>query len=335
MYCSMTPIWHLRPVLQWTGLVTCFETALRVDVERRAALDAEIPAKRSPTIGWSHGTNRYGRPSARAISGPKCSPGGGSPQRTAAWRPPAVFLFRQEELGLLDCNMMDSILRIAFKEAAPASPRHPRLPLHQRLTLAVRQRMDPEPTSCAVGRNPVSRAFAGGRDHRDSPDSQYRAYPWYPQGTRLHRACLLRSMISASATPTSRSSANCRSTSLELDRTLGSCDLETDSNAHALAERVLALASRLNIKATAEGVENRAPIRNPARQRLYDHAGLLDRASSSRYHPRSGNTPIRCAGVAHPALSVHKSASVRMSMVAWRVMMRWFLVSALARIESQ
>jgi diguanylate cyclase len=41
---------------------------------------------------------------------------------------------------------------------------------------------------------------------------------------------------------------------LKLDRTLV-CDIETDENAHALAECILGLASRLKIKVVAEGVE--------------------------------------------------------------------------------
>jgi EAL domain-containing protein (putative c-di-GMP-specific phosphodiesterase class I) len=43
---------------------------------------------------------------------------------------------------------------------------------------------------------------------------------------------------------------------LKLDRTLV-CDIETDDNAHALAECILALASRLKIKVVAEGVETK------------------------------------------------------------------------------
>jgi EAL domain-containing protein (putative c-di-GMP-specific phosphodiesterase class I) len=41
---------------------------------------------------------------------------------------------------------------------------------------------------------------------------------------------------------------------LKLDRTLV-CDIETDEHARALAEGILGLAARLNIKCVAEGVE--------------------------------------------------------------------------------
>jgi diguanylate cyclase len=232
------------------GCVTRFETALRLDVERRAALDAEI----RDAVGhnrlepwyqpiWKLGKQAY--VGAEVLARWRC--------RDGSVRPPAAFLSTVEELGLLD-NMMDGVLRVAFKEAAPAvssgaldylsinvSPSQfdrgwtqKQLPALLSETQFPARSLVVEITETALVNN-IDRT----RNTLQALSAQGVRIALDDFGVGYSNFSLLGKLPFHI---------------LKLDRTL-ICDIETDSNARALAECVLALASRLNIKVTAEGVE--------------------------------------------------------------------------------
>jgi diguanylate cyclase len=232
------------------GCVTCFETALRVDVERRAALDAEIREavahnRLEPWYQPIWTSKKEGYVGAEVLARWRC--------RDGSVRPPAAFLSSVEELGLLN-NMMDSLLRVAFKEAAPAV------------------------SSGALDYlsiNVSPSQFDEGWTQNQLPAllSETR-FPAQSLVVEITETALIHNIERTRTTLTALSAQGVRIALddfgigysnfsllgklpfdiLKLDRTL-ICDLETDSNAHALAECVLALASRLNISVTAEGVE--------------------------------------------------------------------------------
>jgi diguanylate cyclase (GGDEF)-like protein len=234
------------------GRVTCFETALRVDVERRAALDAELreAVDQNRLEPWYQPIWRFGEQSyvgAEVLTRWR--------SRDGSVRPPAAFLSSIEELGLLD-NMMDSVLRLAFKEAAP-----------------IVSSGSLDYLSINVSPSQFDRGWTQNQLPALLAETQFPAQSLVVEITEtalVHDIDRTRATLMALTAQGVRIALDDFGVGysnfsllgklpfdiLKLDRTL-ICDIETDNNAHALAECVLALASRLNIKVTAEGVETK------------------------------------------------------------------------------
>lgn len=232
------------------GCVTVFELGLRADMERRAALDANVrdAVTHDRIQAWFQPVLR--RSSGRFVGA----------EALARWhlpngevRAPAAFLGTVEALGLLD-TMMENMLRRALPEAV-------RMITHGTLEYLT---INVSPTQFnqgwALNRLPGLLAETG--------------FPPSALVVELTETALLRDIDSTRQMLMALSAAGMRIAiddfgvgysnfsllrqlpfdMLKLDRTL-ICDIEGDEHARALAECILELASRLQIKVVAEGVE--------------------------------------------------------------------------------
>jgi diguanylate cyclase (GGDEF)-like protein len=230
--------------------VTSFDAALRIDVERRAALDAEV---REAVCGdriepwyqpiWHSGTTDY--VGAEVLARWRMPDG--------VVRSPADFLSSVETLGLLD-TMMENMLRHALCEARAA---------------VVNGSLE------YLSINVSPSQFNQGWAVKSLPGLLAETrFPAHALVVEITETALLNDLERTRAMLVALTSQGMRIAlddfgvgysnfsllgklpfdMLKLDRTLV-CDIETDNNAHALAECILALASRLQIKVVAEGVE--------------------------------------------------------------------------------
>jgi len=244
------------------GRVTSFDTALRSDVERRAALDAEV--RNAVFAGqiepWYQPIRRTGD---AAYFGAEVLARWHVPDGQV--RSPADFLRTVEDLGLLD-SMMENMLRRAFREALPMAA-------------------DGSLEYLAINVSPV-------QFNQDWAQSclpgllEETGFPAHALVVEITETALL---LDIDRTRTKISALKDRGIKialddfgigysnfsmlrqlpfdlLKLDRTLV-CDIETDERAHALAEGILNLAARLHIKCVAEGVET------PGQAALLESAG--------------------------------------------------------------
>jgi diguanylate cyclase (GGDEF)-like protein len=232
------------------GRVTSFETALRLDVERRATLDAEV--RNAVFAGqiepWYQPIRRRGDTSYFGA------------EVLARWhvpdgevRLPADFLGAVEALGLLD-TMMENMLRRAFREARPMA-------------------IDGSLEYLAINVSPQQ--FNQGWALSCLPALlEETRFPALALVVEITETALLldidrtRTMICALKDRGIKIALDDFGVGysnfsmlrqlpfdlLKLDRSLV-CDIETDEHARALAEGILSLAARLDIKCVAEGVE--------------------------------------------------------------------------------
>jgi diguanylate cyclase len=232
------------------GRVTSFETALRLDVERRATLDAEV--RNAVFAGqiepWYQPIRRSGDTSYFGA------------EVLARWhvpdgevRLPADFLGAVEALGLLD-TMMENMLRRAFREARPMA-------------------IDGSLEYLAINVSPQQ--FNQGWALSCLPALlEETRFPALALVVEITETALLldidrtRTMICALKDRGIKIALDDFGVGysnfsmlrqlpfdlLKLDRSLV-CDIETDEHARALAEGILSLAARLDIKCVAEGVE--------------------------------------------------------------------------------
>ena len=230
--------------------VTAFESALRADIERRAALEAEVRhAVMDDRI----------EPWYQPIVRPN---GGGfvGAEVLARWRladgevrAPAAFLGAVEAMGLLD-TMMENMLRCAFREALPR---------------VADDGLDY--LSINVSPSQFNQGWALKRLPELLAETGFPATALVVEITEtalLHDIDRTREMLTALTDSGMRIALDDFGVgysnfsllrqlpfdTLKLDRTL-ICDIETDEDARALAECILDLASRLKIKVVAEGVE--------------------------------------------------------------------------------
>lgn len=232
------------------GCVTVFELGLRADMERRATLDANVreAVSHDRIQPWFQPVLR--RSSGRFVGA----------EMLARWhlpcgevRAPAEFLGTVETLGLLD-TMMENMLRRALPEAARLIAGG----TLEYLTINV------SPTQFnqgwALNRLPTLLA------ETDFPPGALIVE--LTETALLHDIDRTRGMLAALAAGGMRIAIDDFGVGysnfsllrqlpfdmLKLDRTL-ICDIEDDEHARALAECILELASRLQIKVVAEGVE--------------------------------------------------------------------------------
>lgn len=230
--------------------VTSFEASLRADIERRAALDAEI---REAVIADQI------EPWYQPIFSTETQSHAGV-EVLARWhRPngeisaPAVFLEAVEELGLLDL-MMENMLRRAFAETAPA--------VSVGALSSVSINVSPE-------------QFNRGWTLSHLPALlEETGFPADALTVEITETALLNDIAHAKAALEALKSAGIRIALddfgvgysnfsllrqlpvdiLKLDRSLV-CDIEVDDHALALAQCLLDLSARLAIKVVAEGIE--------------------------------------------------------------------------------
>jgi EAL domain-containing protein (putative c-di-GMP-specific phosphodiesterase class I) len=232
--------------------VTAFESALRADIERRAALETEV---RHAVV--DDRIEPWYQPIVRPEGG--CFVGA---EVLARWRladgevrAPAAFLEAVEAMGLLD-TMMENMLRRAFREALP------RVAAGGLDYLSINVSPSQFNQGWALNRLPELLAETG--------------FPATSLVVEITETALLqdidrtREMLMALTGSGMRIALDDFGVgysnfsllrqlpfdTLKLDRTL-ICDIETDDDARALAECNLELASRLKIKVVAEGVETR------------------------------------------------------------------------------
>ena len=232
------------------GCVTVFELGMRADIERRAALDANVRA----AVAQDH-IHPWYQPvvcsSTRRFVGA---------EMLARWqlasgevRSPAEFLGTVEALGLLD-TMMENMLRRALPEAA-------RLIREGSL----------EYLTINVSPNQFNQGWAMNRLPGVLAEC---AFPPDALVVELTETALVRDIDRTREMLAALGAAGMRIAiddfgvgysnfsllrqlpfdMLKLDRSL-ICDIESDEHARALAECILELASRLQIKVVAEGVE--------------------------------------------------------------------------------
>jgi len=232
------------------GRVAAFEPRMRDELERRAAVEAQVreAVERDRIEPWYQPVFRRAE---QRFAGAEVLARWHLPDGEV--RAPAAFLGTVEALGLLD-TMMENMLRRAFREALPAvrsgameyltinvSPSQfnkgwaqNRLPLLLEETGFPARALIVEITETALlndmERTRAMLAALTGRGMRIAIDDF---------GVGYSNFSLLRQLPFHV---------------LKLDRTLV-CDIETDEQAQALAECILELAARLNIKVVAEGVE--------------------------------------------------------------------------------
>lgn len=232
------------------GRVTSFESSLRADLERRTALESEVRQAVAddriepwyqPIVCRANG--RYA--GAEVLARWKLPDG--------QMRPPAAFLDTVEALGLLDA-MMGNMLRRAFVEA--------------------RQHVESgalDYLSINVSPSQFNRGWAVNRLPDLLAESAFPSHALVVEITEtalLHDIDRTRTMLAALTDSGMRIAIDDFGVGysnfsllrqlpfdiLKLDRTL-ICDIEDDDHARAVAECILELASRLNIKVVAEGVE--------------------------------------------------------------------------------
>jgi diguanylate cyclase (GGDEF)-like protein len=230
--------------------VTSFESSLRADLERRAALEAEVrQAVRDDRI------EPWFQPIVRRSSGRYVGA-----EVLARWRlpegevrAPAAFLSSVEALGLLD-TMMENMLRHALREALP-----------QVATGGL------EYLSINVSPTQFNQGWAQRRLPELLAETGFPAQALVVEITEtalLHDIERTRAMLAALTASGMRIALDDFGVGysnfsllrqlpfslLKLDRTL-ICDIASDEDARALAECFLDLAVRLRIKVVAEGVE--------------------------------------------------------------------------------
>ena len=232
--------------------VTSFETAMRADLERRAALDSEVRCAVAENRIEPWYQPIVCRSSGRYVGA----------EVLARWhtvggeiRPPVAFLDRVESLDLLD-TMMETMLLRAMREAVP----HVANGSLEYLTINV----SPSQFNRGWARKQLPALL-------DQTGFPARALVIEITETALlHDIDLTRHMLTALTSRGMRIALDDFGVGysnfsmlrqlpfdlLKLDRTLIS-DIETDDHALALAECFLNLASRLDIKVVAEGVETR------------------------------------------------------------------------------
>ncbi|MFT3956307.1 MAG: EAL domain-containing protein [Piscinibacter sp.] len=232
------------------GRVTEFESSLRADIERRAVIEAEV---RRAVLGDC--IQPWYQPIVRVAEGRHVGA-----ELLARWhlpdgevRSPAAFLGTVEALGLLDV-MMENMLRRALHEAAPAALAG----TLEYLSINV------SPTQFNQGwaqqRLPRLLAEAGFPPHALLVEITETALIQDIDRTRDTLAALTASGMRIALDDFGVGYSNFSLLRqlpfhvLKLDRTLIQ-DIETDEQARALAECILSLANRLNIKVVAEGVE--------------------------------------------------------------------------------
>jgi len=238
------------------GRVRTFEATLREDLERRIAFEREL---RQAVLADQ--IQPWYQPVRRCRSG--CFVGA---EVLARWhhpdgtvRPPAVFLETVEGCGLLDL-MMESMLRIALREAAPlaaagtleylsinVSPSQfgDGWPL-RRLPALLRDAGFPaDALVVEITETALVQDMERARDNLSALAELGVRVAIDDFGVGFSNFSLLRQL---------------RFHKLKLDRTLV-CDIETDEHARAVAECILALAARLGIRAIAEGVESEGQAR--------------------------------------------------------------------------
>ncbi len=230
--------------------VTSFEAALRTDLERRAALEAEV---RQAVVGDQ--IEPWYQPIVCRASG-RCI----GVEVLARWhrpdgevRAPAAFLESVEALGLLD-TMMENMLRRALREA--------QAPLAEGRLDYLSINVSPSQFNQGWALNHLSALLAE------------TGFPARALVVEITETALLqdiertRGMLAALTGIGMRIAIDDFGVGysnfsllrqlpfdlLKLDRTL-ICDIEADTHALAVAECILALASRLAIKVVAEGVE--------------------------------------------------------------------------------
>lgn len=234
------------------GRVSSFEAALRADLERRAALEAEV---RQAVVDdriepWYQPIVR--RSTASYVGA----------ELLARWhladgevRAPAAFLSAVESLGLLD-TMMENMLRRALREARP-SVADGTLDY-----LSINVSPSQFNQGWALNRLPALLAETGFPARALVVEITETALLHDIERTRTMLAALTDSGMRIALDDFGVGYSNFSLLRqlpfdlLKLDRTL-ICDIETDADARALAECILDLASRLKIKVVAEGVETR------------------------------------------------------------------------------
>lgn len=233
--------------------VTSFESGLRADLERRTALESEV--RRAVA---DDRIEPWYQPIVRRANGRYVGA-----EVLARWhgpdgqvRPPAAFLDTVEVLGLLD-TMMENILRRAFCEARP------HVVSGSLDYLAINVSPSQFNQGWAVNRLPdllAESAFPPGALVVEITET---ALLQDIDRTRAMLAALtggggMRIAIDDFGVGYSNFSLlrQLPFDILKLDRTL-ICDIEADDHARAVAECILELASRLDIKVVAEGVETR------------------------------------------------------------------------------
>lgn len=232
------------------GRVIAFEQGLRADLERRAALDAEV---REAVL--ADRIEPWYQPIWRRSSGQFVGA-----ELLARWhlpggevRTPAAFLGTVEALGLLD-TMMENMLRRALREAAP-----------------VVTSGGLEYLSINVSPAQFNQGWAQHRLPGLLAETGFPAHALIIEITEtafLHDIARTRTMLAALTASGMRIALDDFGVGysnfsllrqlpfdvLKLDRTLIQ-DIEDDDHARALAECILDLAARLKIKVVAEGVE--------------------------------------------------------------------------------
>jgi predicted signal transduction protein with EAL and GGDEF domain len=230
--------------------VTSFETALRDELERRAALEAQVrrAVADDQIEPWYQPIVR--RSSGRFVGIEVLArwhlPGG-------EVRTPAAFLESVEVLGLLD-TMMENMLQRALREAGP-------LVADGSLEyLSINVSPSQFNRGWALNRLPALLAETGFPAHALVVEITETALLQDIDRTRTMLAALtgrgMRIALDDFGVGYSNFSLlrQLPFDLLKLDRTL-ICDIETDDNARAVAECILDLAVRLKIKVVAEGVE--------------------------------------------------------------------------------
>ncbi len=230
--------------------VTSFEVALRADLERRAAREAEV---RQAVV--DNCIEPWYQPIVCDASGRWIGA-----EVLARWRlpdgeirTPAAFLESVEALGLLD-TMMENMLRSALREAQPA------IAAGSLDYLSINVSPSQFNQGWALNRLPGLLAEIGFPARALVVEITETALLHDIDRTRTMLAALTGSGMRIAIDDFGVGYSNFSLLRqlpfdlLKLDRTL-ICDIETDEHARALAECILDLATRLQIKVVAEGVE--------------------------------------------------------------------------------
>ncbi len=232
--------------------VTSFEATLRADIERRAALDAEVRQAvvdnciepwYQPIVLYNSG--RYGGVEVLARW----------PLPNGDVRPPAEFLGSVEALSLLDM-MMENILQHALREAQPL------VAAGSLDYLSVNVSPSQFNQGWVLSSLPALLAESGFPAHALVVEITENALLQDIERTRTNLAKLTETGMRIALDDFGVGYSNFSLLRqlpfdlLKLDRTLV-CDIETDDHARTVIECILDLASRLRIKVVAEGVETR------------------------------------------------------------------------------
>lgn len=238
------------------GRVTTYEAALRLELERRAVLESEV--RQAVVNGciepWYQPVWRCA--GARFVGA----------ELLARWRladgsvrAPAAFLETVESLGLLDL-MMEKMLRVALREAAPlvsagqleylsinvSAPQFSEgWTVHRLPALLDETGYPPSALVVEITETALLQDLDRSRGHLAALEALGARVAIDDFGVGFSNFSLLRQMCFHK---------------LKLDRSLV-CDVEDDERARAVAECILTLAARMNIRTIAEGVETEAQAR--------------------------------------------------------------------------